>query len=1347
MTVLVGLNGLADWSAAQPFINVLKCGRPWQGRSPTQHTSHSEAAMRSGGHLDVDGNPIRIPPGADRVGTIILTEINDADTTLNGRYRLTWTGQGTLHLHGVSNIQRGNGFAEFDYRATGTNLVAIELTQIDAANPLKLVACVRTDHIARYAAGEIFRPAWLDQVRGFPLFRFMDWQATNNSTQRVWADRMRASSYSYVPGAPVEVMVALCNLVGAAPWFCYPHLATDDYITRFAQYVRTNLRADLTAHYEFSNEVWNWQFEQAQWANRQGQALWPGQGDAWVQYYAGRSTEMADLLDAVYAGTTGRYRKVLSTQTGYRGLETGILNAPQWVAGRAGRRAPKDAHDCYAITGYFDTGKHGQEGSVEIQQWRQLGETAAFQRMADACDASITRLIETWRYHKRAADAAGLDLVMYEGGSHIVPDHGVLNQNPGLLEFIEKFHYSAHMGRLYTRAISAFQLAGGEAFNVFVEMARSGRHGFWGGLRHASDRNPRWDAVKAALEGPAVTPANPSPVEPTPVPTPTPTPEPAPMPTPSPRRAPSTASMLHCLNGHSLTDVIVNSGLEGWPGNLPNLFISQFGEPAWNYPDTFAKDTIPGSPLRVRWNDNSTGRTGIAKFDTLVTTETVPPAKVTAKSNEAPMKDTLDYLVRFAENTIARGKSRKEVIMWAGWPHKDGSPAFGNFRQAAVEYGRSFRFFSEYATWKVRRKNPNLPADWRVWTFNANAWWIRFFDDVQARAVPGITDHRVLFSDDIHLTPVGEYAISVFFYTCLYQKDARTLSYKPRPAALPAALDEYFKRIAFEVASAEASIGMGGTANAEPTFNPATHGDPLDPSYVHGNAPAPTPPVVTPPVVVPPVVVDPPVEPEPEQPEPEEPNMADRDKLKELLAILKTTTADLENYLTGTPVVVDPPVVTPPPVAGRPIWETAKVPVISAPASVEAPSGQNVVWVPVTLDHTDMQTVLLRVTRAQNANPATINVGGNQAAYLPKDVYRWSPGDDLTHYVRLQLPGSSYRDGQQVIYQMSVVGANKGSITVRVTFRNGAQHPDMPAQRHRAAYKLDLSTAQRANVFNPATLKHSDSGFDAQGNPCWRSRLSHGYSQQGNGETGLYMNEERFPGMADRPVTYDAAENAIRLHTKAAPDNAPYMHERVAYKHQAAMIQGQTLDEVCGNAGVWRMVAKSATRQYSWPAFWLVGRGSQGANGGYTQWPPEIDIMEQFNGSWGAAYTEFTTSCGQHYGRAGSNERAGSKGYVIETDRYLGETEPNTAMHSYACAVQWSGNDAWVTFFFDDEEIATQVLLARHQDMQTRLTLYPMANVAVRALGGNADSYNNNARTGDMLVRDIGYYPSGYNLV
>lgn len=1027
MTVLVGLNGLADWSAAQPFINVLKCGRPWQGRSPTQYTSHSEAAMRSGGHLDADGNPIRIPPGADRVGTIILTEINAADTTLNGRYRLAWTGQGTLHLHGVSNIQRGNGFAEFDYRATGANLVAIELTAIDAANPLKLVACVRTDHIERYAAGEIFRPAWLDQVRGFPLFRFMDWQATNNSTQRVWADRMRASSYSYVPGAPVEVMVALCNLVGADPWFCYPHLATDDYITRFAQYVRANLRADLTAHYEFSNEVWNWQFEQAQWANRQGQALWPGQGDAWVQYYAGRSTEMADLLDAVYAGTTGRHRKVLTTQTGWIGLEPGILNAPQWVAEQAGRKAPKDAHDCYAITGYFDTGKHGQEGSVEIQQWRQLGETAAFQRMADACDASITRLIETWRYHKRAADAAGLDLVMYEGGSHIVPDHGVLNQNPGLLEFIEKFHYSAHMGRLYSRAIAGFEAAGGEAFNVFVEMARSGIHGFWGGLRHAADSNPRWDAVKAALAGTDVTPA---PVDP-----------------------------------------------------LPD----------------------------------------------------------------------------------------------------------------------------------------------------------------------------------------------------------------PEPEE-------------------------------------------------------------------PPVVVDPPVDPEPEQPpaepEPEEPSMADRDKLRELLSILKTTTADLENYLSDAPVVVEPVPVDPVPVPipDQPIWDMYTQPVLSIPTTIEVPPGTRDIYIPVSVDQCDRQSFMAYIDRLVNVNGGGINVGTStqqRSRFSGMDVvYHWSPGDDPLHWIKIS-PNGSYGDGLSFRINVTVKGLGdrqKGS-QVTIRFTEGAPEQQITQPFHRPLRTLDLSQAQRKNVFNAADVQHTPNGAGG----TWMSALSHGRAQDGNQETGLYADASISGAVS--PISYDADENALRLHSRGYTN--PVRWDGREWNYQAAVLQGLHRDDVCGVEGVWRIEAKIPVRRYSWPAFWLVNRSKASAGFYYSQWPGEIDILEKFNHAWGAADTPYTSSFAQHFGPINEwQNKKGAFGNDFEVDQYGSPRTPLDEVYtSWAVHVAYDPVDTTkseVTFFVNDREVGCQILHARHQDLTRKIEFYPIFNVAVKTPSGyTPERYNTDdgrGKTGDMLVRDVAYYPTGARL-
>ena len=139
---------------------------------------------------------------------------------------------------------------------------------------------------------------------------------------------------------------------------------------------------------------------------------------------------------------------------------------------------------------------------------------------------------------------------------------------------------------------------------------------------------------------------------------------------------------------------------------------------------------------------------------------------------------------------------------------------------------------------------------------------------------------------------------------------------------------------------------------------------------------------------------------------------------------------------------------------------------------------------------------------------------------------------------------------------------------VRIVFADDAQHPAMPPQHHRPLRRLDLSQAQRKNAFDPATARHSDSGF-IDGKPVWRSRLSHGYAQDGNGETGLYMNEDKFPGVAQSPISYDADEDAVRLHTLAFPMDARPEWNGKVFRHQAAIIQGQTMDEVCP----WMMAA------------------------------------------------------------------------------------------------------------------------------------------------------------------------------
>lgn len=59
---------------------------------------------------------------------------------------------------------------------------------------------------------------------------------------------------------PVEVSIAFCNLLNINPWWCVPHLLTDqgvnDYIAKFSDPV-TGLNPGLTLQVEWSNEPWN----------------------------------------------------------------------------------------------------------------------------------------------------------------------------------------------------------------------------------------------------------------------------------------------------------------------------------------------------------------------------------------------------------------------------------------------------------------------------------------------------------------------------------------------------------------------------------------------------------------------------------------------------------------------------------------------------------------------------------------------------------------------------------------------------------------------------------------------------------------------------------------------------------------------------------------------------------------------------------------------------------------------------------------------------------------------------------------------------------------------------------
>lgn len=491
----IGLSGIADWSAANPFLDLMKTSRPWVGSSAQQWGAWDNARLAEGGYLSPEGWPREAPGDVVRFDTLVLTDQADAASSLAGTYLLRWTGSGHVYVQGlVEDVTEADHSLSFTYQP-GQGAVLISVEDLDPADPLGDMTLVRQDRLELFDGGAMFNPDFLDRIRDFRALRFMDWMATNNSVETDWAERPLVDDASWMPqGVPVEIMVRLANEVGADAWFTMPHAADDAYVLAFAEYVRDHLDPRLKAHVEWSNEVWNWMFSQARWAEEQAQVRWnaaPG-GDAWMQFAGLRAAEVADLWGETFGEQAeDRLVRVVSVHTGWLGLETPLLEAPLAVA--EGLAPPVESFDAYAVTGYFGYAIGGEETAPALREWIEQGR--AEDEVTALARADLGHLTsELWPYHARIARDHGLRLVAYEGGTHIV-GHGAVMNDQQLTDFFTAYSYSPQMGHLYQDLLASWEEVGGTLFMHYADVAGPSKFGSWGALRHLDDRNPRWDAL------------------------------------------------------------------------------------------------------------------------------------------------------------------------------------------------------------------------------------------------------------------------------------------------------------------------------------------------------------------------------------------------------------------------------------------------------------------------------------------------------------------------------------------------------------------------------------------------------------------------------------------------------------------------------------------------------------------------------------------------------------------------------------------------------------------------------------------------------------------------------------
>lgn len=259
------------------------------------------------------------------------------------------------------------------------------------------------------------------------------------------------------------------------------------------------------------------------------------------------------------------------------------------------------------------------------------------------------------------------------------------------------------------------------------------------------------------------------------------------------------ASQSAIHSGHSLTDAYVN-------GTFRDVFVSAFPGTATQQ---HHKSTIPGSSTWIRWDaPDGTATEGMnpkdhmAEFDLLMITERgLDSVGVAPITHEVMLEDIL-YLTKFVNRAAA---SEKQVTLWSIWP----SYNWAGWQDMLDDYEVRFKLRQQYVNWKIKQLRP----DWtgKVWIAPGH----RFMQHLlNVELPPGISTYQEMFRDDIHPNTMLEHGLGLFVLTYLYQQDMRPIE-TLLPAFVTAEQDTFFKRISWEILSAYAEAGMGGTADVE----------------------------------------------------------------------------------------------------------------------------------------------------------------------------------------------------------------------------------------------------------------------------------------------------------------------------------------------------------------------------------------------------------------------------------------------------------------------------------------------------------------------------------------------------
>jgi hypothetical protein len=511
----IGLGGVSYYMPYPPFNDLVKTMR-W---------------------IDVaewgpDGVPAAAEPDRQVIGRV---GVDHGSTYPAGEYTLTWSGPGDVTL----DRPRDAELIDEQLNPEGTSRRVYRLPDGPGEyGPQLQIQAFPIGEVHLYIPGGenagLWNPDYLRVIEPFrgTHIRYMDLGGTNHSQQQTWADRTPLNWASYLVGnhnrsadepiagrVPWEAMIQLANATETDMWITVPHLADAEYLTNLAHLIHTGvdratgeqttepLDDDHRVWLEYSNEVWNWNFDQSDWVNENVE------GDRLDDRYSRKALEVFNAFEEEFGGTD-RLVRIIGTQTNY---------GDAWrTEQRLAALDPQQDVDAIAITTYFshDMAQWSVDHwPVTVQQYldelsRRVG-TGPF-TTGDEIDADRRRAMQ----YALAAEA-GLPVVAYEGGPHLTAHHRVWSREtpeaqrtqqnrrarvpadeliPDYLAFLQQVERTPRFAEVYRQHLQRHDDSGLAVNTPFVLVAGWRPSGQWGHLESLAQPLDEAPKMRALVE-------------------------------------------------------------------------------------------------------------------------------------------------------------------------------------------------------------------------------------------------------------------------------------------------------------------------------------------------------------------------------------------------------------------------------------------------------------------------------------------------------------------------------------------------------------------------------------------------------------------------------------------------------------------------------------------------------------------------------------------------------------------------------------------------------------------------------------------------------------------------------